>query len=90
MRACFTLQLKQFISSSGGRGAGAKNEDIIMHTHMDIMMANRMIVMETTMRRTIVPSIVVRQHNHHAIGQSRMEIRRLQGPITANWTNVIH
>lgn len=87
---CFTLQLKQFISSSGGRGAGVKNEDIIMHTHMDTMMASHMIAMETIMRRTTAPSIVARPHNHHAIDQLRMEIRRLQGPITANWTNVIH
>lgn len=57
---------------------------------MDIMMANRMIVMETIMRRTIVLSTVARQHSRHAIDPCRTEIRRLQGPITVNWTNVIH
>lgn len=77
-----------FISSSAGREAGAKSEDI-MHTHMDfIMMVNRMIVMEMIMRPTIVPH-VAQQHNHHAIDRYMVN-RHLQGPITLNWTNVIH
>lgn len=79
----------QFISSSDGRGAEAKNEDTIMHTHMDPMMVKRMIAMETIMRRTIVPSTVARQLNRHAIDPCRTEIHRLQGRITVNWTNVI-
>lgn len=80
-----------FLSSSAGRGAEAKNEDITMDTYiMGIMMVNHMIVMEMIMRLIIVRIIVALQHNHHAIDPFRMEIRRLQEPITINWTNVIH
>lgn len=86
------LQLKnKFISSSAGREVEAKNEDIMhMHMHTGIMMAKLMIVKAPIMQPIIVPIIVARQRNHLAIDQFRMEIRHLQGPISINWTNVIH